>query len=596
MTYPTGQSGAGDPSLGKGQIGSLRHVFRYLKQYRWGVIGASVALLFTSSAVLGMGAALRYLVDAGIASGNLALLDTYYWRLLLVVALLAGATYTRYYLVSWVGEQVVADLRRDVYNKIVSMHTAFFETTRTGELLSRLTTDTTLLQNVVGSSISIFLRNALLFVGGMVMLIITSQQLTSYVALLLPLVIAPIVILGRQVRSLSRATQNRVADISAHGEETLGAMHTVQAMALEDYESSRFAEHVEDAKRTAIKRIRMRALLTAIVIFLVFGAIVTVLWIGGRDVVSGRITPGDLSAFIFYAVVVAGALGAVSEVIGELQRAAGATERLMELLALEPEIKAPPYPKALPQPPNGLIGFDNVRFCYPSRPETPSLDEFSLTVTPGETVALVGPSGVGKTTVFQLLLRFYDPQAGRIMLDGIDLRELDPQALRRAIGLVPQEPVIFSASARENIMCGAAYDDEAVKAAARQAAALAFIEQLPDGLDTHLGEKGVRLSGGQKQRIAIARAILRDPTILLLDEATSALDSENEQLVQDALEAAMQQRTTLVIAHRLATVLKTDRIVVMDQGRIETIGTHAELLDKSPLYQRLAALQFEAAA
>lgn len=593
MTHPHGASSPPSAEgLPKGQLSSLKHLFAYLKPYRRGIIVACTALLFTSSAVLAIGAALRYLIDAGIAAGNTELLDTYYWRMLAVVALLAGATYARYYFISRVGEQVVADIRNDIFQKLLRMDSTFFETTRTGEILSRLTTDTTLLQNVVGSSVSIFLRNAIMLVGGSVMLVITSWDLTGYVGLLLPLVVAPIIIIGRRVRRLSRESQHKVADVSVHAEESLYAMRTLQAMSLEPYEAQRFAERVGEAKAIALKRISMRALLTALVIMLIFGAIVTVLWIGGRDVVNGNMSPGDLSAFIFYAVVVAGAVGAVSEVIGELQRAAGAAERLMELKQLEPTLKISATPVTLPKPLRGEVRFDAVTFRYPSRPEDAALDAFDLTIEAGQTVALVGPSGAGKSTVFQLLLRFYDPQSGHILIDQKDLSQLEPTAFRQHIGLVPQDPVIFSADVWHNIRCGKPdASDEAVREAANQAAALEFIESLPDGFDSFLGEKGVRLSGGQRQRIAIARALLRQPTLLLLDEATSALDSENEKLVQQALEAAMEGRTTLVIAHRLSTVLKAHNIVVMNEGRIEATGRHEELLSRSPLYEKLAQHQ-----
>ena len=581
----------------KGNISSLRAIVRYLRPYRLHVVGASFALIFTSFSVLGMGAALRHLVDEGIAKGNPALLNQAYAVMLGVVALLALATYARYLLVSLVGERVVADIRRDVFAKVITMDTVYFETTRTGDILSRITTDTTLLQTVVGSSVSVFLRNTLLFTGGVVMLAVTNARLTGLVLLLLPIVIVPIIVMGKRVRHLSRATQDKVAGLSSHAEETISAIRTIQALTLENAESTRFGTLVADTLATASTRIRLRATLTAIVIALVFGAIMTVLYIGGKDVMTGDISAGDLSAFIFYAIVVAGALGALSEVIGELQRAGGATERLMELMALAPSIHAPEHPATLPSPPSGALAFEAVRFSYPSRPQTAALDNFSLAVAPGQTIALVGPSGAGKTTVFQLLLRSYDPQAGRITFDGIDIRTLDPKTLRTHIGVVPQDPVIFSSNVWDNIRCGRiGATDAEVQEAARVANAESFITALPNGYDTFLGEKGVRLSGGQRQRLAIARAVLRNPRVLLLDEATSALDSESETAVQHALARIMQDRTTLVIAHRLSTVQGADAIVVIDAGRIVAIGTHDELLNTSPLYARFAALQFKDAA
>lgn len=576
------------------ELGNLRMLGHYLRPYRWALAGALLALIFTSSAVLGMGAGLRYLVDEGLGKGDPHLLDRAFAVMLGVVVLLAVATFFRFALITWVGERVIADIRRDVFRHVIRMHLGFFETTRTGEILSRMTTDTTVLQHVVGSSISIALRNTLLFFGAATMLVITSPILALYVAGIVPLVVVPIITLGRKVRRLSRASQDRLADLSAQVEESVSGIRAIQSLSLEPAQNLRFDGEVSGLLDTAKQRIRSRALLTAIVITLVFGAIITVLWIGGRSVLDGTLTPGALSAFIFYSVITAGAVGAISEVIGDLQRAAGATERLMELLATQPEIAAPAHPVTLPQPLEGRIAFNNLTFHYPSRPDRAALQDFSLTVEPGETIALVGPSGAGKTTLFQLLLRFYDPASGDIAIDGVSIEKTDPGALRSRIGLVPQEPVIFSANAWENIRAGRADASEKdVLAAAEAAAAKEFLEKLPQGLNSFLGEKGVRLSGGQKQRLAIARAIIRNPRILLLDEATNALDAESEHLVQQAITRLMEGRTTLVIAHRLSTVLSADRIVVMQDGKIEAIGSHAELLQSSPLYARLAKLQFD---
>jgi ATP-binding cassette subfamily B protein len=575
---------------------TLARVGRFLRPYRRQVVYAAIALVLAAAAVLAIGQGLKFVIDRGLSAGNAAELDRTLALMLGVIVVVAGATYARFYFVSWLGERVTADLRRAVFDHLLALPPGYFEVMRTGEVISRLTNDTTMLETVIGSSASMAIRNLLLMIGGLVMLALTSAKLTLLVLLGVPVVVVPIILFGRRVRKLARQTQDRVGAVGAYVDEALHEIRTVQSYGHEDQDRRQFAARVEEAFATALQRIRQRALLVATVILLVFGAVGIILWIGGHDVVDGRISPGQLSAFVFYAVIVASAAGTISEVIGDLQRAAGATERLFELLAIAPSIRAPDEPSTLPEPARGTVSLRDVTFHYPSRPDAAALEEFSLDVKAGEIVALVGPSGAGKTTVFQLLLRFYDPERGEVTIDGVNLRRADPAEIRKRLALVPQDPVIFAASVTENVRYGRpdASDDE-VRAACDAAYATEFIERLPEGYASYLGERGVRLSGGQRQRLAIARAILADRPVLLLDEATSALDAESERMVQLALERLMAGRTVLIIAHRLATIRHADRIAVMERGRIIATGTHDELTHTNPLYSRLAALQFGAA-
>lgn len=574
-------------------IRQLVHILGFLRPYRRQIVLAAIALVIASGSVLALGQGLKQVIDHGLSAGNAGLLNQALAGLLVVIVVMAAATFVRFYYVSWIGERVTADIRRAVFDHLLQLSPGFYETTRTGEVISRLTSDTTVLENAIGSSVSMALRSALNMLGAFVMLLVTSAKLTGLVLLGVPLVLGPILLFGRRVRKLARASQDRVADVGAYIDEALHEIRTVQAYVHEGQDRRLFGERVEAVFSTSVRRIVQRASLMAAVILLAFGAIGFILWVGGHDVVAGRLSGGQLSAFIFYAVVMAVGAATISEVVGDLQRAAGATERLMELLTTEPEIAAPAQPLALPNPAVGAIALENITFYYPSRPDTPALHDFTLEARPGEKLALVGPSGAGKTTVFQLLLRYYDPQQGAVRVDGVDIRAADPAEVRARIALVPQDPVIFAASVADNVRYGRPQASDAeVAAACEMACATEFISRMPDGLQTFLGERGVRLSGGQRQRIAIARAILADRPILLLDEATSALDAASEQMVQLALERLMQNRTTLIIAHRLATVQGADRIAVMEQGRIIGVGSHAELMRENALYANLASLQF----
>ena len=573
---------------------AIRLATHFVAPYRWQALGALLALIVTAGITLSMGQGIRLLVDKGFMTQSPHLLNQSIGLFMLLVLALSVGTFVRFYLVSWIGERVVADIRRQVFNHLIDLHPGFYENNRSSEIQSRLTADTTLLQSVIGSSLSLFLRNSLMVIGGIVLLFVTNPKLTSIVVVALPLVLAPILIFGRRVRGLSRESQDRIADVGSYVSEALGQIKTVQAYNHQQQDRQRFAQTVEQAFATARKRIAQRAWLITLVILLVLGAVGVMLWVGGMDVIAGRITGGELAAFVFYSLIVGSAFGTLSEVIGELQRAAGAAERIAELLQSKSLIVSPSQGVlALPERVAGNLQLERLCFSYPSRPERYALEDLTLTINAGETLALVGPSGAGKSTLFDLLLRFYDPQHGQILLEGLPISQLDPQDLRRCFALVSQNPALFFGTVEDNIRYGNPQASDAqVEAAARIAHAHEFILQMPQGYQTHLGDGGLGLSGGQRQRLAIARALLVDAPILLLDEATSALDAQSEHLIQQALPSLMSGRTTLVIAHRLATVQNADRIAVMDHGKLVAIGTHAELIASNPLYARLAALQF----
>jgi len=574
-------------------LGALQFLVPYKKQIVW----ASIALVFTAGLSLALVQFVRIIVDQGFVASSTSSLSQAVAGFMIIAVLQALGTFARYYWVSWLGERVTADLRRAVYSHIIGLHPGYFETNLSGEIQSRITADTTLIQSVIGSSVSVALRNLLILIGGTIFLFITNPRLTSVVLICIPLVVGPIMIFGRRVRRLSRSSQDKIANVGAYVGESIQQIKTVQAYNHQDYDRSEFSDHVESAFTVAIFRIKTNAILITVVMTLVFAAVATMIWVGGQDVINGVMSAGELTAFIVYAVMVAMAVAAISGVIAELQRAAGALERLMDLLHAENEIRAPATPEHLPGKPSGALSIEQLSFAYPSRRETLALDNVTLEIEPGENVALVGPSGAGKSTLFDMILRFYDPGSGCIALEGIDIRKLDPVELRSHIAVVSQQPAMFTGNVWDNIRYGRPQaDDDAVKQAAKSAYASDFIEALPEKYDSFLGEAGVRLSGGQKQRIAISRAILKDPEILLLDEATSALDAESERQVQLALERLMKDRTSLIIAHRLATVKNVDRIVVLDAGNLIAQGTHRDLMQSCELYANLANLQFNESA
>jgi ATP-binding cassette, subfamily B, bacterial len=586
LTEPPAKTGA--------RLRPLLALAPYVARYRGRAFLAFISLTVAAITTLVVPVAARRMIDFGFSPEGIALINSYFSVMIAVVAVLAGASASRFYLVMTIGERIVADLRRDVFAHLISLSPAFFDSARSGELVSRLTADTTQIKSAVGASVSIALRNVMLFIGAATMMVITSPKLSGFVLLAIPVIVIPLVAFGRWVRRLSRNAQDTLADATSYASELLGAIRTVQAFTGERLANARFGGEVEQAYEAARTSTRARSILTLIIIFIVFSSVVAILWVGSHDVLTGAITPGRLGQFVLYAAFAASSLGQLSEVWGEVSAASGAAERLFEILRVKSQIAPPPRPLALPAPARGDVGFDNVSFAYPTRPSVLAVDGVTLSVRAGEKVAIVGPSGAGKSTLFHLLLRFYDPASGTISLDGVAIKSTEPAELRARIALVPQDSVVFAATARENIRFGRPdASDAEVERAADLAHATEFLRRLPGGFEAQLGERGVTVSGGQRQRIAIARAILRDAPLLLLDEATSALDAESETLVQTALEELMRHRTTLVIAHRLATVLSCDRIMVMDQGRIVEQGTHTELVAANGLYARLARLQFE---
>lgn len=592
-TFTALPSTSGDSAAAIPHARHVRKAFSFLARYKGRMALALFSLAISAGAVLAIGQWLGWIIDNALVNRNLGLLSGGLIVLGGIILVMTVGTYGRFYMVAWLGERVVADIRQAVYRNLMTLDATFYETNRTGDVLSRLTADTATVQSAIGVSLSLALRSVMLLIGGIGLMFLTDIRLTLLSVSVVPLVVVPVVLTGRHVRRLSRESQDRLADVGARAEETLNAVRTVQAFSHEARDQDRFHGEVEAAFGAARRRNSARAGLISGVVLLVFMGVALLVWLSAKDVMTGRLTGGEMSSFLVYAIIVAASVGALAEVAGDLYRAGGAIERLMELLEVQPVVVPPENPSPLPYPPIGAVQFNNVTFCYPARPDTPAVNALSLSVEPGETVALVGPSGAGKSTLLHLILRFYDPQEGQVLVDGIDLKKADPQEIRQRIGLVPQEPVIFSANAWENIRYGnPEATDEQVIEAARTARALEFIEPLPLGFDSFLGEKGIRLSVGQKQRIAIARALLRDPAVLLLDEATSSLDAESERLVQEGLNRLLVGRTTLVIAHRLATVINADRIIVLDQGRVVATGTHRELLDRSPLYAKFANLQF----